>query len=85
MKKIIKECPDDTSPVVMDECVNDEVDHDNKRNLIEVKETNINDEDEDDTEVNDEEKNVTTDTESSTSEEIDDKHKGEKEVIAGKT
>ena len=35
LKKLIEECPDDTSPVEMEDCVNDEVDDENKRNLIE--------------------------------------------------
>ena len=62
----------------MEECVNDEVDDEKKRNLIEVNDTKINDEDEDEdedcTEVNYLEENITTYTESSTSETIDDKH-----------
>ena len=70
----------------MEECVNDEVDDEKKRNLIEVNDTKINDEDEDEdedcTEVNYLEENITTYTESSTSETIDDKQKGEKDVIA---
>ena len=34
MEKIIEECPDKTPPTEMEECVNDEVDDENKRNLI---------------------------------------------------
>ena len=55
MKKVIKELPDDTSPVVMEECVNDETDDEKKRNSIEENETKINDEYGDDTGFNYEE------------------------------
>ena len=68
----------------MDSCVNDEVDDENKHNLIEENDTKRNDEYEDCTKVNDKELNVATDTESSTSKEINDKNKGEKEVISEK-
>ena len=51
-----------------------------KNNLIEDNETKINDDDGDDTEVNYKEGDETTDTEGSTSEEIDDTHKGEKVI-----
>ena len=49
MKKVPEECPDDTSPIVMEECVNDELGDDNKNNVIEENYTNLNDEDGDDT------------------------------------
>ena len=55
MKKVIEECIDYTSPVEMEECVNDEVDDENKHNLIEENETTLNDKDEDSTEVKDRE------------------------------
>ena len=49
MEKVIEECPYDTSPVDMEEGVNNKVDDENRRNLIEEKETRVNDEDEDST------------------------------------
>ena len=51
--KKIEEWPEDKSPVVTEECVNDELDDDNKNNSIGENETKVNDEDGDDTEVND--------------------------------
>ena len=45
MKKVVKEFPDDTSPVVMNEYVNDEDYDKNKRNLVKENETKLNDED----------------------------------------
>ena len=35
LKNVIEELPEDTSLVVMEECVNNEVDDDNRRNLFE--------------------------------------------------
>ena len=35
LEKLIEECPEDTSPVKMEEGVNDEVYDENRRNLIE--------------------------------------------------
>ena len=55
MEKVIEERPDDTSPVDMEECVNDEVDDDKNFNLIEENETELNYEDEDNIEVEDKE------------------------------
>ena len=49
----MEECSDNTSPIVLEECVNDELDDDNKNNSIGENETKVNDEDGDDTEVND--------------------------------
>ena len=49
MKKVTEECPDDTSPIVMEECVNGELDYDNKNNVIEENDTKLNYEDGDDT------------------------------------
>ena len=59
-------------PVNMDKSVNDKVDNEKKK-LSKENETKLNDEDEDSTEVEDEEENVTTDYESSTCAENDDK------------
>ena len=73
MKKEIEEFFDDTSPVEMEKCVNDAVDDENKHNLFEENETKLNYEDEDSTEIEGEEENVTTDSESSTFAEMDDK------------
>ena len=39
----------------MKECVNDELDYDNKKHFIEKAETKLNDDDEDDTQVNEKE------------------------------
>ena len=57
-----------------------------RTNVIQIKEnaTKLNYEDEYSIAVNDEEENVTTDTKVPSSEKTDDKHKGEKEVIAKK-
>ena len=68
----------------MEECVNDEANDENKHDLIQENETKLNYEYEDDIYVNDKEENVTTDTESSTSKEIYDIYKGEKQVISRK-
>ena len=45
LKKVIEKWAYDTSPVVMEEFVNDEVDYDNKHILIEENETKLNYED----------------------------------------
>ena len=56
----------------MKEGINDEVDDQNRRNLIEENEKNLNDDDADSTEVEDKEENVTTDSESNTIAKNDD-------------
>ena len=45
LKKVIEECPRDTSPVGMEEVVNEEVDDDSRRYLIEENEPRVNNED----------------------------------------
>ena len=55
-----------------------------KNNLIEDNETKINDDDGDDTEVNYKDGYESTETESSTSEEVGEKHKIGKNIISGK-
>ena len=57
----------------MEECVNDEVIDENKRNVIEENEKKLNHEDEDITQVEDKEETVTTYSEISTCAENDDK------------
>ena len=52
----------------MEECVNDELDDENRNNLIGENETKLQDEDGDDTEDNEKQGDETTDTESSTGE-----------------
>ena len=55
LNRFIEEFPDDTSPVVMEECVNYELDYENKNNAIEENHTTVNDEDMYDAEVNEKE------------------------------
>ena len=43
-EEVIDELPDDTSPVVMKDCVNWELDHINQNGLIEENETEVHDE-----------------------------------------
>ena len=62
----------------MGECVNDEIDNENRKNAIQENKTKINDKDYDDTEVNQKEGYERTDTESTTIEENNDIHKEEK-------
>ena len=64
MKKVIEECPDDTYPIATEECLNDELDDENKNNFIEENDTKLNDEYGDNKKVNDEEGDEKTDTES---------------------
>ena len=71
----IEQCPYDTSPSVMKECVNDELDDDIKNNLIEENETKVNFELGYDTGFNHKEVYQSTETEISTSEEVHEKHK----------
>ena len=55
LKKVTEELPDDKYPVGMEECVNDDLDDENKHNLIEENKTKFNDEYEYITEVNNKE------------------------------
>ena len=69
---------------MLGECVNDELDDENRKNLIEENETKINNQDRDDTKVNDKYGYERTDTKSSSSEENNDTQKGEKQSLLKK-
>ena len=66
---------DDTSPVLVEECVNYQLDDREQNNLIEENETKVNFELGYDTGFNHKEVYQSTETEISTSEEVHEKHK----------
>ena len=62
MDRVIEECTYDTYPVVMEECVNDELDYDYDKN--EENETKVNYKEGDDTQFKDKEGHKSTENES---------------------
>ena len=63
MKEVIEDWPYDTPPIIMEECLNEKLDNEDRNNWIEKNNTKLDDEGGDDTEVNDKEGYGTTDTE----------------------
>ena len=55
MNRVIEEFPDDTTPVVTEECVKDELDDGDQNDLIEGNETEVHDKEGGNKEVNDKE------------------------------
>ena len=71
LKEVIKYCPDDTYPDMMEDCVNEESDDRNQNDFIEENETG----------VQDKEGEESTETESATSEEVCERLKTGKSTI----